>query len=48
MCQLVAEYTDGNILPLQVKSVEMHQESLTEAPGPGDDVGFNMKNVATL
>ncbi|MBA0750693.1 hypothetical protein Gogos_002090 [Gossypium gossypioides] len=38
-------------LPLQdvykigVKSVEMHHESLTEAL-PGDNVGFNVKNVA--
>ncbi len=30
---------------LQVKSVEMHHESLPEA-GPGDNVGFNVKNVS--
>ena len=30
---------------LQVKSVEMHHESLPEA-GPGDNVGFNIKNVS--
>jgi translation elongation factor EF-1alpha len=29
----------------QVKSVEMHHESLPEA-GPGDNVGFNVKNVS--
>merc|ERR1719394_1600951 len=29
----------------EVKSVEMHHESLTEA-GPGDNVGFNVKNVS--
>ena len=29
----------------QVKSVEMHHESLLEA-GPGDNVGFNVKNVS--
>jgi elongation factor 1-alpha len=29
----------------EVKSVEMHHEALTEA-GPGDNVGFNVKNVA--
>ena len=30
---------------MQVKSVEMHHESLPEA-GPGDNVGFNVKNVS--
>jgi len=29
----------------EVKSVEMHHESLTEA-GPGDNVGFNVKNIS--
>jgi len=29
----------------EVKSVEMHHESLLEAI-PGDNVGFNVKNVA--
>lgn len=29
----------------EVKSVEMHHESLTEAL-PGDNVGFNIKNVS--
>mmetsp|Transcript_16648 Transcript_16648/g.2318 ORF Transcript_16648/g.2318 Transcript_16648/m.2318 type:complete len:132 (+) Transcript_16648:823-1218(+) len=29
----------------EVKSVEMHHEQLTEA-GPGDNVGFNVKNVS--
>jgi elongation factor 1-alpha len=28
-----------------VKSVEMHHEALPEA-GPGDNVGFNIKNVS--
>jgi len=32
-------------LSTEVKSVEMHHESLEEA-GPGDNVGFNVKNVA--
>jgi len=32
-------------LQTEVKSVEMHHESLTEAL-PGDNVGFNIKNVA--
>ncbi|TYI86848.1 hypothetical protein E1A91_D04G094400v1 [Gossypium mustelinum] len=32
-------------LTIEVKSVEMHHESLTEAL-PGDNVGFNVKNVA--
>ena len=31
--------------PLKVKSVEMHHESLPEAL-PGDNVGFNVKNVS--
>jgi len=30
----------------EVKSVEMHHESLDQA-GPGDNVGFNVKNVST-
>jgi elongation factor 1-alpha len=29
----------------EVKSVEMHHESLSEAV-PGDNVGFNVKNVS--
>lgn len=29
----------------EVKSVEMHHESLSEA-GPGDNVGFNVKNIS--
>jgi len=32
-------------LTTEVKSVEMHHESLLEA-GPGDNVGFNVKNVS--
>merc|ERR1712055_426871 len=32
-------------LTTEVKSVEMHHESLTEA-NPGDNVGFNVKNVS--
>merc|ERR1719328_616436 len=34
-----------NMLTTEVKSVEMHHESLPEA-GPGDNVGFNVKNVS--
>merc|ERR1712137_1119360 len=34
-----------NMLTTGVKSVEMHHESLPEA-GPGDNVGFNVKNVS--
>nr|WIW78608.1 elongation factor 1-alpha [Tristoma integrum] len=30
----------------EVKSVEMHHQALTEA-GPGDNVGFNVKNLST-
>merc|ERR1712114_37129 len=33
------------IITTEVKSVEMHHESLTEAL-PGDNVGFNIKNVS--
>lgn len=32
-------------LTTEVKSVEMHHEALPEA-GPGDNVGFNVKNVS--
>merc|ERR1719225_747263 len=34
-----------NQLSTEVKSVEMHHESLPEAV-PGDNVGFNIKNVS--
>merc|ERR1711935_648905 len=34
-----------NMVSAEVKSVEMHHESLPEA-GPGDNVGFNVKNVS--
>jgi elongation factor 1-alpha len=34
-----------NALTTEVKSVEMHHEALTEAT-PGDNVGFNIKNVS--
>jgi elongation factor 1-alpha len=34
-----------NALTTEVKSVEMHHEALTEAV-PGDNVGFNIKNVS--
>merc|ERR1712108_111009 len=33
------------MLSTEVKSVEMHHESLSEAQ-PGDNVGFNVKNVS--
>jgi len=32
----------------EVKSVEMHHEVLTEGGMPGDNVGFNIKNVSVL
>ena len=32
-------------LTTEVKSVEMHHESLSQAE-PGDNVGFNVKNVS--
>merc|ERR1712174_154137 len=39
-----AAFAPSNVTT-EVKSVEMHHESLPEA-GPGDNVGFNVKNVS--
>jgi len=41
---MVVTFSPAN-LTTEVKSVEMHHESLTEAL-PGDNVGFNVKNVS--
>ncbi|KAE8282307.1 Elongation factor 1-alpha [Larimichthys crocea] len=41
---MVVTFAPGN-LTTEVKSVEMHHESLSEAL-PGDNVGFNVKNVS--
>jgi elongation factor 1-alpha len=41
---MVVTFAPSN-LSTEVKSVEMHHESLPEA-GPGDNVGFNVKNVS--
>jgi len=41
---MVVTFAPAN-LSTEVKSVEMHHEALTEA-GPGDNVGFNVKNVS--
>ena len=41
---MVVVFAPSN-LSTEVKSVEMHHESLPEA-GPGDNVGFNVKNVS--
>jgi len=41
---VVVTFAPANI-STEVKSVEMHHESLTEAQ-PGDNVGFNVKNVS--
>ncbi|CAK9296909.1 unnamed protein product [Gordionus sp. m RMFG-2023] len=41
---MVVTFAPSNI-STEVKSVEMHHEALTEA-GPGDNVGFNVKNVS--
>jgi len=41
---VLVTFAPGN-LTTEVKSVEMHHESLTEAI-PGDNVGFNVKNVS--
>lgn len=40
----VVTFAPGNI-STEVKSVEMHHEALSEAL-PGDNVGFNVKNVS--
>jgi len=41
---MVVQFAPSNVTT-EVKSVEMHHEQLTEAV-PGDNVGFNVKNVA--
>lgn len=41
---MVVTFSPANITT-EVKSVEMHHESLAEAL-PGDNVGFNVKNVS--
>jgi elongation factor 1-alpha len=41
---MIVTFAPAN-LSTEVKSVEMHHEALEEA-GPGDNVGFNVKNVA--
>ena len=41
---MVVKFSPANITT-EVKSVEMHHESLSEAL-PGDNVGFNVKNVS--
>jgi len=41
---IIAEFAPAGVTT-EVKSVEMHHESLAEAV-PGDNVGFNVKNVA--
>jgi len=41
---MIATFAPVNVTT-EVKSVEMHHESLPEA-GPGDNVGFNVKNVS--
>merc|ERR1712024_327293 len=35
-----------NQLTTEVKSVEMHHETLVDGGVPGDNVGFNVKNVS--
>jgi elongation factor 1-alpha len=41
---MVVNFAPSN-LQTEVKSIEMHHESLEEA-GPGDNVGFNVKNIS--
>ena len=41
---MVVQFAPANIVT-EVKSVEMHHETLAEAV-PGDNVGFNVKNIS--
>ena len=41
---MIVTFAPANVTT-EVKSVEMHHESLSEAL-PGDNVGFNVKNVS--
>lgn len=41
---MIVTFAPANVTT-EVKSVEMHHESLTEAL-PGDNVGFNVKNIS--
>ncbi|CAM2699692.1 unnamed protein product [Rotaria socialis] len=41
---MVVSFAPSN-LQTEVKSIEMHHEALQEA-GPGDNVGFNVKNIS--
>lgn len=41
---MVVTFAPVNLIT-EVKSVEMHHEALSEA-NPGDNVGFNVKNVS--
>ncbi|WP_411026595.1 EF-Tu/IF-2/RF-3 family GTPase, partial [Salmonella sp. s54395] len=41
---MIVTFSPANI-NTEVKSVEMHHESLPEA-APGDNVGFNVKNIS--
>ena len=41
---MIVTFAPANVTT-EVKSVEMHHETLTEAT-PGDNVGFNVKNVS--
>jgi len=40
----IVNFAPGDV-STEVKSIEMHHESLTEAT-PGDNVGFNVKNIS--
>jgi len=40
----IVNFAPGDVVT-EVKSIEMHHESLTEA-SPGDNVGFNVKNIS--
>ncbi|KAJ1837537.1 translation elongation factor EF-1 alpha, partial [Coemansia sp. RSA 2708] len=42
---MVVTFAPANVTT-EVKSVEMHHEVLTEGGQPGDNVGFNVKNVS--
>src|SRR5690606_32707772 len=42
---MLVVFSPTELKPTEVKSIEMHHESLSQAL-PGDNVGFNIKNIA--
>jgi elongation factor 1-alpha len=41
----VVKFAPTTLKPTEIKSIEMHHESVKEA-NPGDNIGFNVKNIA--